>query len=120
MVAKMSMVLWGLWTQRNNILWHHDNLSPSRVVSDCLCFRHDWLSTISGLQGVVNTIYRPTAGLMWCCPTAGFYKYNCDAAIFEASSITGQGCMFGLIIQDCQIFFPLGMIVLSLFYLETS
>ena len=40
MVAKMSMVLWGLWTQCDNILWRHANLSP-RVVVDYLCFIHD-------------------------------------------------------------------------------
>ena len=83
MVAKMSMVLWGFSVyKRNNSLWRHANLSPSRVVVDCLYFRHDWRLTTTGLQGVVNTVYRPTIGLMWCRPTAGFYKCNYDDAIF--------------------------------------
>ena len=74
MVAKMSMVLWGLWTQRNNSLWRHANLSSSRVIAYCLCLRHDFLLTTTGLQGIVNIIYRPTAGLTSCHPTASFYK----------------------------------------------
>ena len=92
----MRMVLWGLWTQRNNILWNHANLSPSRVVVDYLYFIHDWLLTTTGLLSVCSyclSAHLAPASLMWCRPMVGFCKCNCDAAIFQASGITGPGCI---------------------------
>lgn len=82
-VLPMCMVLWGIWGQRNNLLWNGHGLTPRKMVFHALQFPlilgfmllspHDFQLGIFLILSFFFPHIRPLAGVVKC---------NCDAAAF--------------------------------------
>eukprot|EP00257_Ricinus_communis_P027818 XP_025015232.1 uncharacterized protein LOC112536661 [Ricinus communis] len=101
--AKVCVLIWCLWKQRNLCLWEGQLQQPAQTVFCALSFLCDWASACS-LQRNGNEARVMLEVLTCCPPQPGFVKCNVDGAVFTASGRSG----FGMVIRDSAGSFVMG------------
>ena len=78
----MSSICWGIWRQRNDLVWNHKHANVQKVISGSLGLLRDWLHVrVDGVSYVAGSA-ATQPGVRWDSPPLGWLKYNVDAATF--------------------------------------
>ena len=88
--AKICMILWNMWRQRNGKLWRNDFLSATQMVHIGLEYLSDWSNArmVSHGHGSSTCVNQFLVHL--CKPAVNFLKCNTDAYIPRAE----ENCNF--------------------------
>ncbi|KAL8535862.1 hypothetical protein ACS0TY_011487 [Phlomoides rotata] len=85
------MVLWKIWSLRNDKLWNGSCSTSYQGVITATSFLQEWACRV-----VHSPLAKVRECRAWHRPTHGFPKVNIDAAFFEETSSMG----FGMVIRD--------------------
>ncbi|XVE79954.1 hypothetical protein DITRI_Ditri14bG0098900 [Diplodiscus trichospermus] len=89
-VSMVAMVLWNLWSNRNEIVWHQKNFAPNKIVQRSMIQLQQWLNTRNN-EKRINVADNPGQEMKWVRPNAGWLKCNVGAAVFASESLAGSG-----------------------------
>lgn len=98
-VERISMLAWGLWKNRNTIVWEQKSMAVTEVVDSALL-------SLNQLKSAQDRSFDSSLGFMtqadghehWEQPLQGTVKINNDAAIFD-----NLGCYsYSMIVRDHQ------------------
>ncbi|XP_038715125.1 uncharacterized protein LOC120008837 [Tripterygium wilfordii] len=95
LVHLVCMVLWGLWRNRNEIVWNNKRQTVSQVLNLASSFLFQWQSA----QVLPNDDQLPLMDegvVCWQKPSVGWLKCNVDGALFQAQNKLG----FGWVLRD--------------------
>lgn len=85
-ITTIVMVLWSLWSSRNDLVWNQRGMSVTEVVESAKSLLYQWQSaqdkTFDSFLGLMT---REDGADHWRLPTEGTVKVNTDAAIFSSS-----------------------------------
>ncbi|KAL8484820.1 hypothetical protein ACS0TY_027204 [Phlomoides rotata] len=87
-IARLAMVGWRLWKERNSRCWDGKSSTVRRVVYDALDFLQEWRLARVSVPGRSPLLRRYNK---WHLPSARKYKCNIDVAQFHDSLETGMG-----------------------------
>ncbi|XVF50659.1 hypothetical protein PTKIN_Ptkin04bG0119700 [Pterospermum kingtungense] len=90
--ASVVMVIWQIWRNRNDVVWKGRRGSASHLVHAGLNFLQQWVMAQSLLRGTGMNA-GVIGDMKWQKPPSGSIKCNVDAAIFQALSKVGYGCI---------------------------
>lgn len=94
---QILVLLWRIWSRRNDILWNVGPMDPTSIVRRASQISMEW--TVSRRTSIADQLQSPQPSpSSWIAPRQGFFKCNTDAATFAYSSSAG----FGAIIRDCR------------------
>ncbi|XP_073129262.1 uncharacterized protein [Henckelia pumila] len=98
-----TMVLWGIWNARNNVVWN-GKLTPTTIVFHTAMDQHaQWLKTNKRHENNAPSSIQQIS-TAWCPPPSCFFKCNVDAALFTDPPRIGVGCIIcyssGAVISD--------------------
>ncbi|KAK6157968.1 hypothetical protein DH2020_005282 [Rehmannia glutinosa] len=89
--AKICMVMWNIWRQRNSELWDKNHLSATQTVIAAVNYLNEWRKVRIG-DGSSFQVERTTRiRSQWQKPTFPFLKCNVDASLCMNSKSTGVG-----------------------------
>ncbi|XVF65513.1 hypothetical protein PTKIN_Ptkin09bG0255300 [Pterospermum kingtungense] len=94
--GKFAVVLYNIWSQRNNGLRNGVCVPPGISTGNVLSYLYSWCQVKFQDVGRVFA----TAGIRevetWSKPASGFVKCNLDAALFPADKLVG----YGMVLRD--------------------
>ncbi|KAJ8900653.1 hypothetical protein K2173_025430 [Erythroxylum novogranatense] len=85
----MLMLLWSLWSARNQKVWHHHHTPPMGVVLMASRVLHEWLDVKA--KPSVSSTHGESAARTWSRPPAGKLKINSDASVIGRTGMIGGG-----------------------------
>ncbi|XP_050212077.1 uncharacterized protein LOC126662216 isoform X1 [Mercurialis annua] len=92
-----AMVCWGIWTNRNKMVWHGVKSSPVDLVNQVSNQLVAWSGVRRRTVSDVSRIIDRNDGLVkWRSPATGWIKASTDAAVFQQ----GEGIAVGCIVRD--------------------
>ncbi|KAJ8755558.1 hypothetical protein K2173_022137 [Erythroxylum novogranatense] len=87
----MLMLLWSLWSARNQRVWHHHHTPPMGVVLMASKVLHEWLDAKA--KPSVSSTHGESAARTWSRPPAGKLKINSDASVIGRTGMIGGGML---------------------------
>ncbi|CAN1768664.1 hypothetical protein LINPERHAP1_LOCUS10757 [Linum perenne] len=92
-----AMILWGIWGERNQLVWRRESRMPHLVADGALSIWEEWKAARqNGKQSAGGNSGHQVLCEKWHPPPRGFIKCNVDAAFQESRRQWG----WGLAIQD--------------------
>ncbi|CAN1751886.1 hypothetical protein LINPERHAP1_LOCUS4492 [Linum perenne] len=86
------MILWGLWGERNQLVWRHESRTAHLIVEGALTILDEWkMARAVGEHQPVSDAARPATCRRWHPPQQGTLKCNVDAAFQESEGQWGWG-----------------------------
>uniref|UniRef100_A0A803Q767 RNase H type-1 domain-containing protein n=1 Tax=Cannabis sativa TaxID=3483 RepID=A0A803Q767_CANSA len=91
-IDKLTMILWGVWGARNDLLWNKKIASVERVVSAAVTYLELWkVAQLKNGDVSASTSHASIGSELWSKPSLVELKVNCDAAIFSREKSHGLG-----------------------------
>jgi ribonuclease HI len=87
--GKVAMLLWTIWNNRNNWVWHHEKEQGQHIGVKALNLWYEWDAVQLIYSGGTQQIQQQS--LSWQPPHRGNYKCNIDAGVNEAERKTTAG-----------------------------
>lgn len=89
---KISLVCWGIWRARNDVVWNNKLARKETVVTNAITYLTQWKEVQKLEKTVTPTPVLSTGSTeRWSKPDDGCVKVNCDATIFTGSQQFGVG-----------------------------
>lgn len=83
--GKVAAIVWGVWQQRNKLVWENRSPNMHAAVHGSLAFLSSWVEA-----NARNSLSQHvSSATVWSKPPTGWTKCNVDGAIFENSSAIG-------------------------------
>ncbi|KAM7491636.1 hypothetical protein LguiA_034557 [Lonicera macranthoides] len=84
-----AALMWGLWQNRNSVIWKGTVQQPTRIVNYASNFLAQWKSANSDSN--FSTSYQYPSLSKWSKPPVGWIKCNVDAIVFSNPGRSGYG-----------------------------
>ncbi|XP_057791307.1 uncharacterized protein LOC131008445 [Salvia miltiorrhiza] len=94
LTAKVCMILWHIWKDRNKAVWEETIPVPRRTVALAISCREKWLGARASQLNMVSPTAVPSATLScagWHAVPTGWVRYGVDAAFFGNDNSMGIG-----------------------------
>ncbi|CAN1253998.1 Putative ribonuclease H protein At1g65750 [Linum perenne] len=95
--CQSAMILWGIWGERNQIVWRRESKTPNLVADGALSILEEWRTARQhGKHSADGNSGRQTQCEKWHPPPRGFIKCNVDAAF----QVSRRQWGWGLAVRD--------------------
>lgn len=114
-VARLMMLLWGIWHNRNYQVWNHRRRDAQQICINANVFLMEWIAAQDVRHRGSDDTDR-NSSVCWQIPVVGDVKCNADAAFRRSLNITSYGCcvrnsngdfvtaMYGWIHQELSVY----------------
>ncbi|XP_057809175.1 uncharacterized protein LOC131023647 [Salvia miltiorrhiza] len=94
--AKICMLLWQIWRDRNGVIWKGAIPAPTRSIAAAMESRNDWIMARHKLSHQVPSAAAASTCVGWHPLQPGYVKCGVDVAFFEDLHAMGVG----LVLRD--------------------